>query len=64
MARFPPLARLKKPVERKEGPVRRVSLEIGVDLWKSAKMASFEAGESLRDLILAGLRRELERRKR
>ena len=64
MAASSSLARLKKPVERREGPVRRVSLELPLDLWRKAKMASFEAGEPLRDLLLQGLRTELERRAR
>jgi hypothetical protein len=62
MAASEPLAKLKKPIERAAGPVRRVSLEIPLDLWKKAKLAAFEAGEPLRDLILAGLRAELDRR--
>ena len=39
-----------------------MSLEIPLDLWKKAKLAAFDAGEPLRDLILAGLRAELDRR--
>jgi hypothetical protein len=56
------LVRLKKPLERKAGPVRRVSLELPLDLWRESKMAAFEAGEPLRDLILKGLRLELDKR--
>ena len=62
MAASTALARLKTPIERAAGPVRRVSLEIPLDLWRKAKLASFEAGETLRDLILMGLRAELDRR--
>lgn len=54
--------KFKKPIERAAGPVRRVSLEIPVDLWEKAKIAAFRAREPLRDLLLAGLRAELERR--
>lgn len=64
MAPSTALAKLKKPLVRTAGPVRRVSLEIPVELWKKAKMAAFEGNESLRDLILRGLESELTRPRR
>ena len=53
--------KLKKPTQRGAGPVRRVSLEIPLDLWKKAKQGALDREESLRDLLLRSLTTELEK---
>jgi|GEM_PF-5567268 len=57
-----PLPKLKKPQETAAGEhKRRVSIDFPLDLWKQAKQAALDREETLRDLVLRGLKAELEK---
>jgi hypothetical protein len=58
------MVRIKRPVVRPEGPVRRTSLEISLQLWQKAKAIAALSGRTLQDLLLDGLRTEVAKRRK